>query len=136
MWVMLLINKYFSKLNQVELGERRAVIFHKDNTKPHDYFSTMHKLLELGTFCSSSICTWYCMFRFQLILVLMKKTFKFFKDFRRCWELYYAKEDKIVMGIWGYEITWKMAKHNGIKKIKMLRNKFNFRNKKMSFYFA
>lgn len=37
------------------------------------------------------------------------------------------------MGIWGYEITWKMAKHNGIKKVKILRNKVNFRNKKCLF---
>ena len=68
--------KYYSQLDQLkvaldekhpDLVNRKCIIFHQDNTRPHVSLMTRQKLLELGSSDSSATFTRHCTFGFPFI---------------------------------------------------------------------
>ena len=102
-------NKYCSQLAQLkatlhekrlELVNRKGIIFHQDNARPHGYLMTKQKLLQLvwevliHLLCSSDITPSYFHLFWSLQNSLNGKNFNSLEDCKRHLDQFFAQKDK------------------------------------------
>ena len=112
-------NKYCSQLDQLkaeldekrpELVNRKRIIFHQDNAKPHVSLMTRQKLLQLGwevlihpPYSPDIAPSVFHLFR-SLQNSLNGKNFNSLEDCKRHLEQFFAQKEK-VLGRWNYEVA-------------------------------
>ena len=113
-------NKYCSQLDQMkaaldekhpELANRKCIIFHQGNRRPHVSLMTRQKLLQLGwevlihPLYSPDIVTLDFHLFQSLQNSLNGKNFNSLEDCKRRLEQFFAQKDKKVLGRWNYEVA-------------------------------
>ena len=103
-----------------ELVNRKCIIFHQDNTRPHVSLMTRQKLLQLvwevlilPPYSPDIAPLYFHLFR-SLQNSLNGKNFSSLEDCKRHLEQFFAQKEK-VLGRWNYEVAWKMAEGSRTK---------------------
>ena len=140
-------NRYCSQLDQLkaaldekhpELVNRKRIIFHQDNARPHVSLMTRQKLLQLGweVLIHQPYSPDIAPLDFHVYKILLTEKFSIpWETVKGTWNSSLFKKVK-VLGRWNYEVAWKMAEGNRTKGWIRCSIKFLVKMKNVSFIFT
>ena len=122
-------NKYCSQLDQQkttldekhpELVNRKCIIFHQDNARPHVSLMTRQKLLQLGwevlihlPYSPDISPLDFHLFSLYKILLMEKTSIP--GRLQKSPGIFLSSKWYKILGSWNYEVAWKMAEGSGTK---------------------